>query len=85
MECWAQSVFGNCQGCCGEGFWLGPRRRGRRISAAGCNGRSNAGPGQKTRRPEGCGLLNSIPQGWLRIVPQGGIAVSLADESRRDG
>ena len=48
-----KSLFENYEGCCGEGFWLGPRRRGRRIPAAGCNDRANAGRGQKTRRPEG--------------------------------
>ncbi len=48
-----ESLSENCEGCCGEGFWLGPRRRGRRIPNAGCNGRANAGPRQKTRRPEG--------------------------------
>ena len=40
-------------GSCGERFWWWPRRRGRRIPAAGCNGRANAGHGQKIRRPEG--------------------------------
>src|SRR6266852_78360 len=25
----AESLFGNYEGCCGEGFWLWPRRRGR--------------------------------------------------------
>jgi hypothetical protein len=41
------------RGCCGEGFWLWPRRRGRSIPAAGCSDRANGGHGQKTRRPEG--------------------------------
>ena len=49
------SLIENCVGSCGEGFWSQPRRRGRRIPAAGCNGRANAGCGQKTRRPEGLG------------------------------
>src|SRR6266849_9545982 len=49
----AESLFGNYEGCCGEGFWLWPRRRGRSIPAAGCDDRTNAGHGQKTRRPEG--------------------------------
>src|SRR5216683_5237456 len=49
----AESLFGNYEGCCGEGFWLWPRRRGRSIPAAGCKERVNAGHGQKTRRPEG--------------------------------
>ena len=48
-----QSLSENYKGCCGEGFWLWPRRRGRRIPAAGCNDRANAGQRQKTRRPEG--------------------------------
>ncbi len=40
-------------GSSGEGFWLWPRRRGRSIPAAGCDGRVNARRKQKTRRPEG--------------------------------
>src|SRR6266487_5544310 len=48
-----QSLFGNYEGRCGEGFWLWPRRRVPRIPAAGCKERANAGHGQKTRRPEG--------------------------------
>jgi hypothetical protein len=47
------SLIENHEGCCGEGFWLWTRRRGRSIPAAGCNDRANAGHGQKTRRPEG--------------------------------
>ncbi len=43
----------NWKGSCDEGFWAGPRRRGRRIPAAGCNGRANTGPAQKNRRPKG--------------------------------
>src|SRR6266849_2295557 len=49
----AESLFGNYEGCCGEGFWLWPRWRVPRIPAAGCDDRTNAGHGQKTRRPEG--------------------------------
>src|SRR6266852_3044612 len=49
----AESLFGNYEGRCGEGFWLWPRRRVPRIPAAGCKERANAGHGQKTRRPEG--------------------------------
>src|SRR5713226_10444060 len=49
----AESLFGNYEGCCGEGFWLWPRRRVPSIPAAGCKERVNAGHGQKTRRPEG--------------------------------
>jgi len=48
-----KSLFENYTRCCGEGFWLWPRRRGRSIPAAGGNDRANAGHGQKTRRPEG--------------------------------
>src|SRR5712692_2359958 len=48
-----QSLFGNYEGRCGEGFWLWPRRRVPSIPAAGCKERVNAGHGQKTRRPEG--------------------------------
>ena len=39
----------NRVGSCGEGFWLWPRRRGRSIPAAGCDGRANAGHGQLPR------------------------------------
>ena len=48
-----KSLFENSKGSCEEGFWWWPRRRGRRIPGAGCNGRANAGHRQKTRRPEG--------------------------------
>ena len=48
-----KSLFENYEGCCGEGFWLWPRRRGPSIPAAGCKERANAGHRQKTRRPEG--------------------------------
>ena len=48
-----KSLSENSEGRCGEGFWPWPRRRGRGIPAAGCDGRANAGHGQKTRRPEG--------------------------------
>ena len=48
-----KSLSENSEGRCGEGFWLWPRRRGRSIPAAGCDGRANAGHRQKTRRPEG--------------------------------
>ena len=49
----AESLSENCVGSCDEGFWLWPRRRGRSIPAAGCDGRANAGHRQTTRRPEG--------------------------------
>jgi hypothetical protein len=48
-----QSLFGNYEERCGEGFWLWPRRRVPSIPAAGCTERANAGHGQKSRRPEG--------------------------------
>lgn len=47
------SLSENCEGCCGEGFWMWARRRGRSIPAAGCDARANAVHGQKTRRLEG--------------------------------
>ena len=49
----AESLPENCERCCGEGFWLRPRRRGRSIPIAGCDDRANADQSQKTRRPEG--------------------------------
>src|SRR6266542_6493836 len=49
----SKSLSENSVEFCGEGFWLQPRRRGRSIPAAGCDGRANAGRRQKTRRPEG--------------------------------
>ena len=55
-----KSLSENSVESCGEGFWLQPRRRGRSIPAAGCDGRANAGRGQKTRRPEGF-----RGEGWL--------------------
>src|SRR6266508_5420398 len=56
----SKSLSENSVGSCGEGFWLQPRRRGRSIPSAGCNGRANAGRSQKTRRPEGF-----RGKGWL--------------------
>src|SRR5260370_24712638 len=47
-----ESLFGNYEGRCGEGFWLWPRRRVPSIPAAGWKERANAGHGHKTRRPE---------------------------------
>src|SRR5713101_6532592 len=67
----AESLFGNYEGCCGEGFWLWPRRRGRSIPAAGCDDRPNAGHGQKTRRPEGFrgkGRLASLLLGYGQLA-----------------
>src|SRR6266498_2164410 len=49
----SKSLSENSVESCGEGFWLQPRRRGRSIPAAGCDGRANAGRRQKTGRPEG--------------------------------
>ncbi len=46
----SKSLSENSGGGGGEGFWLRPRRPDRRIPAAGCNGRANEGPSQKTRR-----------------------------------
>lgn len=48
-----RNLLENSKWCCGEGFWLWPRRRDRRIPAVGCNGGTNAGHGQKNRRPLG--------------------------------
>src|SRR5712692_10360730 len=48
-----KSVFENSVRSCGERFWRRPRRRGRSIPAAGCDGRANAGCRRKIRRPEG--------------------------------
>src|SRR4029077_18347936 len=55
--------------------WPWPRRRGRRIPAAGGNGRANEGQGQKSRRPEGFrqwGRLASLLLGrrWENILPR---------------
>src|SRR5713101_6557422 len=76
----AESLFGNYEGCCGEGFWLWPRRRGRSIPAAGCKERVNAGHGQKTRRPEGFrgkGRLTSPCSRMLSELLRGGRAQRL--------
>src|SRR6185503_20367222 len=48
-----KSLSENWAGCCGRGFWLWTRRRGRSIPAAGCDGQANAVHRQKNRRPEG--------------------------------
>ena len=34
----SKSLSGNSEGSCGEGFWWGPKRRGRRIPAAVTSG-----------------------------------------------
>src|SRR5229473_4307030 len=76
----AESLFGNYEGCCGEGFWLWPRWRGRSIPAAGCKERANAGHGQKTRRPEGFrgkGRLASPCSRMLSELLRGGRAQRL--------
>src|SRR6266700_6560806 len=76
----AQSLFGNYEGRCGEGFWLWPRRRVPSIPAAGCKERANAGHGQKTRRPEGFrgkGRLASACSRMLSELLHGGRAQSL--------
>ena len=49
----AESVAKNCEGCCGEGFWVGARQSERRIPAAGFDARDNEAPSQKNSRPEG--------------------------------
>src|SRR6266704_1493232 len=75
-----QSLFGNYEGRCGEGFWLWPRRRVPRIPAAGCKERANAGHGQKTRRPEdfrGKGRLASPCSRMLSELLRGGRAQRL--------
>jgi hypothetical protein len=46
----AKSLSENSEGCCGEGFWLEPRRLGPSIPEAGCKAQANDGPGQKHRR-----------------------------------
>src|SRR6185436_11730838 len=48
-----KSLSENWVGSCGEGFWLWPRRRDRRIPKVPTgrdNGRANAGQSQKSRR-----------------------------------
>src|SRR5713226_8744522 len=75
-----QSLFGNYEGRCGEGFWLWPRRRVPSIPAAGCKERVNAGDGQKTRRPEGFrgkGRLASPGSRMLSELLRGGRAQRL--------
>src|SRR6266704_5128485 len=62
-----QSLFGNYEGRCGEGFWLWRRRRVTRIHAAGCKERANAGHGQKTRRPEGFRAKGRLPSPRSRM------------------
>src|SRR6266852_5289808 len=76
----AESLFGNYEGRCGEGFWLWPRRRVPSIPAAGCKERANAGHGQKTRRPEGFrgkGRLASPCSRMLSELLRGGRAQRL--------
>src|SRR5256885_16541477 len=58
---------------CGEGFWLGPGRRGRSIPAADCEGRGNAGSGQKTRRPEDFSRNRALASLLLRRRPLEGM------------
>src|SRR5712692_7242523 len=77
----AGGLFGNYEGRCGEGFWLWPRRSGRaQRPAAGCDDRTNAGHGQKTRRPEGFrgkGRLASPCSRMLSELLRGGRAQRL--------
>src|SRR5713226_7282174 len=83
-----QSLFGNYEGRCGEGFWLWPRRRVPRIPAAGCKERVNAGHGQKTRRPEGFrgkGRLASPCSRMLSELLRGGRAQRLLRRASPSG
>ena len=68
-----KSLSENCKGCCCEGFWLWPRRRGSRIPAVGCNDRVNAGQRQKTRRPEGFRAAGRLASLLLSRRPTRGI------------
>ena len=60
----SKSLSENCEGCCGGGFWLGARRSGRSIPAAGCDARDNEAPRQKIRRPKGFRAKSSLAS-WL--------------------
>src|SRR6266704_3710966 len=77
----AQSLFGNYEGRCGEGFWPWPRRRVPRIPAAGCKERANAGNGQKTRRPEGFRAKGRLPSLLLGHRPLAGMLPRRASPS----
>src|SRR6266478_804718 len=79
-----QSLFGNYEEACGEGFWPWPRRRVPSIPAAGCKERANAGHGQKTRRPEGFrakGRLASLLPGGRAQRPLAGMLAHRASPS----
>jgi internalin A len=84
----AKSLSENSVGSCGEGFWLRPRRRGRSIPAAGCDGRANADRSQKNRRPEGFrgkGRLASLllgPSPTAGMLPRRVSPSSLFHENR---
>src|SRR6266508_4908566 len=84
----SKSLSENSVESCGEGFWLQPRRRGRSIPAAGCDGRANAGRSQKTRRPErfrGKGRLASLLLGHsptAGMLPRRASPSSLFHENR---
>jgi len=60
-----ESLSENCAGSCGEG----PSRTGRRIPAAGCNDRANAGHRQKTRRPQGYRGKGRLASLLLGLIP----------------
>src|SRR5277367_1352630 len=84
----SKSLSENCEGCCGEGFWLWARRRGRSIPVEGCNDRANAAHRQKTRRPEGFRANSRLASLLLGRRPTKGIlpcrakASAEADSSR---
>src|SRR5260370_11980814 len=83
-----ESLVGNYEGRCGEGFWLWPRRRVPSIPAAGCDDRGNAGHGQRTRRPEGFrgkGRLASPCSRMLSALLRGGRAQRLLRRASPSG
>ena len=76
-----KSLFENCEGCCGEGFGLGPRRRGGSISKAGCADRVNGGQSQTTRRPKGFRAEGRLASLLLSRRPMKGILLRRASPS----
>src|ERR1041384_7886258 len=74
----SKSLSENCKGCCGEGFWLWPRRRGRRIPKTGCADRANTGQRQKRRRPEGFRAEGRLASLLLSRRPTRGILLRRA-------
>jgi hypothetical protein len=73
-----QSLFENCEGCCGEKFWPRPRRRGPSIPEVGCKDRANAGLGQKIRRPEGWRQREVFAFRCSFVCPQMGARITRA-------